>query len=118
MTLPLDHAFVSAMQEKVALARKTHDEEIQLARESIKVVDTVKKLQACVEGTEELSKEQLTAARILLAKVMPDLRAVEHTAAPKRPQTREELLERLATLQSGTTAGDVRRGPAGSPPTH
>lgn len=52
---------------------------VKKARETIDVEKTVEALQACVAGTKILDKEQIAAAKILLGKVMPDLKAVELT---------------------------------------
>lgn len=52
---------------------------VKKAQETIDVEKTVAALQACVIGTTMLTKEQIAAAKILLAKVMPDLKAVELT---------------------------------------
>ena len=88
--------------------KDSFENRIKATRDAIKVEDTVRALQACVEGTKELTKEQIAAARILLAKVMPDLRAIEHTDAPEKQRTREQLIERLAKLHGGTTGADER----------
>ena len=52
--------------------KDSFENRIKATRDAIKVEDTVRALQACVDGSEKLSKEQIAAARILLAKVLPD----------------------------------------------
>ena len=60
---------------------------IAKARDAIKIVETVQKLQAFVLDEKVdgqlvcMSKEQLKAAEILLRKSMPDLKVVEVTGA-------------------------------------
>ncbi len=51
---------------------------IEEVRKGIKIKETIDALQACVEGTRELTKEQIRAAEILLKKSMPDLKEIEH----------------------------------------
>lgn len=67
---------------------------IKKAREMIEVEKTVEALQACVAGTKMLNKEQIAAAKILLGKVMPDLRAVELTGENGGPVKVEAILIR------------------------
>jgi len=90
---PLDHAFLESMRDR------------------IEVANIVDKLQACVKGEHAMGKERIAAARILLAKVMPDLKAVEHTDDRKRELTREELIERLTALHA-RPAANFERQPA------
>lgn len=90
---PLDHAFLESMRDRIEIAR---------------ILD---KLQECVMGVKIMDKEQVAAARILLGKVMPDLKAVEHAEAPKRDMTREELIERLTALHA-RPATNFERQPA------
>lgn len=48
-------------------------------RERIKVSMIVNRLQSHVMGEVEMSSTQLQAARILLAKALPDLQSIEHS---------------------------------------
>jgi len=76
---------------------------IEAMRERIKCASIIDKLQACIDGTAELSKEQVASARILLAKRIPDLKAIEHTGdIGKRELTREEMIERITQLHTGS----------------
>jgi hypothetical protein len=61
-----------------------------------------------------MSRQQVTVALSLLEFVLPKLKAVEHTDVPRRAETREELIERLAQLHARTTPSDERRGVAGT----
>ena len=92
---PLDHTFISAMRER------------------IEVATLVDKLQAHIADKDAtpLSMTQLKAADILLRKAIPDLKAIEHTEAPRRDLTREELIERLTALHA-RPAGEFERRPA------
>ncbi len=101
--MKLDPSFMAEIKDRIARVR-----------DAIKVEDTVAALQACVDGTKDLSKEQIAAARILLAKVIPDLKAVEHTDNTPRELTREQLIERLATLHAGTAQQHERSATQGT----
>lgn len=92
---PLDHAFLESMRERIEVSH---------------IVD---KLQGHVKDPEHtpLLNTQLKAAEILLRKVMPDQKAVEHTDERKRDLTREELIERLTALHA-RPAANFERQPA------
>ena len=49
-----------------------HDDE---TRAKIKAAQIINRLQACVDGLVELSPQQVSCAKILLNKVLPDLSA-------------------------------------------
>ena len=77
----------------------------QKARDRMCATKIIDKLMACVEGKIAMDAQQIAAARILLNKVLPDLKAIEFTgeiAAEREvdPQTLEEVVasvtERLA----------------------
>lgn len=76
----LDQEFLDEMKQRIEAARKT-----------IKVVETIEKLQAFALGEELkgkpvfMDKEQLKAADIILRKSMPDLKAIEITGAGGGP---------------------------------
>ena len=48
-------------------------------REKIKVTQIVHRLNSCALGEQEMSKEQIRAAEILLKKALPDLSSVSMT---------------------------------------
>ena len=82
----------------------------QKARERIKAGKIIGRLIKHVEGTIELSQTQIQAARILLAKALPDLTAVEHSgeigSKTEKEMTRDELLRIAASGSTGdSTAG-------------
>jgi len=83
---PLDHDFLEGMRQRIDVGR------------------TIDKLQAHVEDKDAnpLTQTQLKAAEILLRKVIPDLKAVEHSGEIKRPESREALIERLTAIHAGT----------------
>ena len=87
---------------------------IKNLRERIKVGRTLDKLQACVDGTEKMRPEQIKAADILLKKVMPDLKAVEHTGDARPALTREQLIERLTKLHSRAATATDDAGATGA----
>lgn len=53
-----------------------HDDE---TRAKIQAAQIINRLQGCINGTVELSATQVSAANILLRKVLPDLTATELT---------------------------------------
>lgn len=53
-----------------------HDEE---TRAKIKAAQIINRLQACIMGEVSLDASQVSAAKTLLNKVLPDLKAHEHT---------------------------------------
>lgn len=80
------------------------------ARARIKATKILERLQNYVLSRDEntMSSQQVAAARILLAKVLPDLQQTEHTGsiAHKHSQelTRDELLSIAATGRAGDSA--------------
>lgn len=83
---PLDHDFLEGMRQRIDVAK------------------TIDKLQAHIEDPKEspLSGTQLKAAEILLRKVIPDLKSIEHSGEVKRPESRDALIERLTAIHAGT----------------
>ena len=83
---PLDHDFIEGMRARIEVARN------------------IDKLQAHIDDKDAnpLSQTQLKAAEILLRKVIPDLKSVEHSGEVKRPESREALIERLTAIHAGT----------------
>lgn len=67
-SLPLDHGFTVALKQRV-----------EAAREAIKVVEIIEALQQCALGHTIMDKDRIAAAKIVLAKAMPDLKVVEVT---------------------------------------
>lgn len=87
-------------------------------RTRIKAADLIDRLQNHVMNATAypMSQTQLKAALGLLGHVLPQLKAVEHTQAPKKSETREELIERIAQLHAGAVAVAQRGGTGGAPP--
>jgi hypothetical protein len=79
-------------------------------RNRIKAANLIDRLQNHVMNAAAypMSQTQLKAALGLLGHVLPQLKAVEHTNAPKRTETREELIERIAQLHAGAVAVSQR----------
>lgn len=73
-SLPLDHGFTVALKQRV-----------EAAREAIKVVEIIEALQQCALGHTIMDKDRIAAAKIVLAKAMPDLKAIEVTGADGAP---------------------------------
>ena len=55
----------------------------EAARQTIQVEMILGQLHGCVDGTVELSASQISAARVLLNKVLPDLSTVTNTGTIK-----------------------------------
>lgn len=51
-----------------------HDDE---SRAKIQVAQIINRLQACIAGEVELSAQQVSAAKILLSKRLPDLQSID-----------------------------------------
>lgn len=51
----------------------------EIARDRIDAAKTLKRLADHLDGKADLSATQVQAARILLGKVIPDLKAIEHS---------------------------------------
>jgi hypothetical protein len=60
-------------------------EKMEAWRKSFDTTLLIKKLNGHVLGTAELSATQIAAAKILLAKTVPDLKAVEVSGDPDKP---------------------------------
>lgn len=54
-------------------------------RERIRLGVILQRLDACAAGEIEMTPDQVQAAKIILAKMIPDLKAVEHTGADGGP---------------------------------
>lgn len=83
-----------------------HDDE---TRAKIKAAQIINRLQACVDGEVTLDAQQVSAAKALLNKVLPDLQAVSMEAKHDLSDPLKELLSAVA-LRGGrlvkTDAGD------------
>lgn len=73
------------------------------ARDRIKASLVIEKLNRFVMGECEMSAHQVNAARILLNKVLPDLKAVEHSgeisSKPARKLDNAEISAEIARYQ-------------------
>lgn len=92
-------------------ARKSkirHDDE---TRAKIQAAQIINRLHACVMGKVELSPAQVSSAKTLLAKVLPDLQAVELNAQVNNTIQAEPLSpDDWANKHSvGTAAGSPAR---------
>jgi len=67
------------------MAVRKHLNQTQKTRDKIKASQLINRLVKHVDGEVELSATQVNAARILLNKVIPDLKAVEHSGIDGEP---------------------------------
>jgi hypothetical protein len=65
----------------------------ETARATIRVSKTLQKLGEHLEGKIKLDSSQVQSARILLAKVLPDMTSIEQLHETPVPKTREEIVE-------------------------
>jgi hypothetical protein len=73
--------------------RKTHQDDV---RAKIQASQLVNRLEKQALGEVELTRNQIDAIKILLGKVLPDLKAIELTGDPDSPVevvTRIELVD-------------------------
>jgi hypothetical protein len=76
-----------------ARMRKTHQDDV---RAKIQASQLVNRLEKQALGEVELTRNQIDAIKILLCKVLPDLKAIELTGDPDSPVevvTRIELVD-------------------------
>lgn len=96
----------------------------QIVRDRIRTTSLVQALEKHALGEQEMSATRIKAAEILLRKTIPDLSAVELSGEVTTTMTREQILERLATLHAAAAPSDADRtargdpGPPGSASTH
>lgn len=88
------HGLIMARRNKIR-----HDDE---TRAKIQAAQIINRLHDCIEGRVELSAQQVSAAKTLLAKVLPDLSSVDMSAIVEH-LTHEEALEQLERAGDRTT---------------
>lgn len=71
-----------------------HDDE---TRAKIQAAQIINRLQGCVDGTVTLDAQQVSAAKTLLNKVLPDLSAVSLDARHDVSDPLADLLNRVAS---------------------
>jgi midasin (ATPase involved in ribosome maturation) len=93
---------------------------IEKTRERIRATQIMNRLQKHVFGLIEMTPTQLRAAEILLKKVIPDLKQVEHTGSIQHFHVSELTDEQLAAIAAGSGAGtaDETVSTEESPPVH
>lgn len=81
------------------------DRHMDGTREKIQAAQIINRLHGCVMGTVELTAQQVAAAKVLLAKVLPDLQATELTGevthayvveVPAKPASTDEWKQQHA----------------------
>lgn len=87
-------------------------------RARVKAAELIDRLQNHVMNpvAYPMSQTQAKVALGLLGYVLPQLKAVEHTNVPKKSESREELLERIANIFTGAAASAQRGTAAGTAP--
>jgi hypothetical protein len=70
-----------------------HDEE---TRAKIKAAQIINRLQQCIDGEVELSAQQVSAAKTLLDKALPNLQAIEMEATHDVSDPLADLLFQVA----------------------
>jgi len=88
-----------------------HDEQ---TRAKIKAAQIINRLQACVDGTVTLDAQQVSAAKTLLNKVLPDLSAVTLSGDQDNPIRHKVELD--AERFTRSIAGLAARSGAGESP--
>lgn len=80
-------------------------------RHRIRIADIIDKLtnHALNPAAFPMTTSQVKVALALVGYVLPQLKAVEHSKAPEKPLTREQLIERLTQLHAGATSEPQRR---------
>lgn len=63
-------------------------------REKIQGSQIINRLQSHVMGEADMSPSQVNAAKTLLGKVIPDLKAIEHNGDPESPLHHKHVIER------------------------
>ena len=71
-------------------------------RERIKIGVIMDRLNRHVAGTLEMSVTQISAAKLLLSKVAPDLRAIEHSGSIEHRNADELTDSELADIATGS----------------
>lgn len=74
-----------------------HDEE---TRNKIKAAQIINRLNGHVMGEIELSSTQVSSAKLLLGKVLPDLQAVTHAGDEENPLAMVTSIERVIVKAS------------------
>lgn len=85
-----------------------HDDE---TRAKIQAAQIINRFHACVMGEIELDAQQVSCGKALLAKVLPDLSAVEHSG-----EIAHSHEDRLAEVYAALEAHDKARPDGTEPP--
>jgi len=80
------------------------------AKERIDATMIIDKLRAHIKGELELKATQINAARILLNKALPDLKAVEHSGDIGSKTAEEMTRDELLRIAAAGSAGDSKPG--------
>lgn len=88
-------------------------------RRKVQVGMIINRLHKCVQGTIKMTATQVNAARILLAKAVPDLRSVEVTGTIEYDGNPDSITnQQLATIIATAGSSDVVTAPKGKTTRH
>lgn len=71
---------------------KRHQDDI---RSKIQAAHIVGRFKKAFDGDLELTSDQINIGKLLLNKVLPDLKAIEHSSDPDNPMTVIQKIERI-----------------------
>jgi hypothetical protein len=94
-------------------SRRWHAEEV---RARLKINAIISRLERCALGRLQMTKEQLTAARILLAKALPDLVAIKHSGNVNVVRPDDLTDAELASIATGRSVGTAEPAPVAPEP--
>ncbi len=87
-------------------------------RRKIQVGMIINRLHKCIEGTVEMSTQQVNAARILLAKAVPDKRSVEIEDITNYNNDPDSISNRQLTLIARSGSDNVTQAQRGKAKPH
>lgn len=94
-------------------SRQWHAEEI---RSRLRISAIVTRLEKAALGQLDMTKEQVAAAKILLAKALPDLVAIKHSGNVNVVRPDDLTDDELASIARSGSAGIVRPPPIAPEP--
>jgi hypothetical protein len=102
--------------DKRTHAQRRRMESQEAIRRKLRAAQYIRRLKEIAEKAEQAEASTIPALRLqadiysrLLAKCLPDLKAIEHTGSITREPTRDELIERLTQLHARAIAGTQQR---------
>lgn len=80
------------------MAARINKRQTAQCRQAIKITQIINRLQNHIEGKVDMVPSQVTAAKVLLAKALPDLSVTEMDVYQREERTPEEMRARLIEL--------------------